>query len=85
MSQAFKAVIEGDRIKWDGPAPDVSGPIRVEVLLSGPPVRKKLVGGDGPAAAAALAQIAAMGGLGIEDPIAWQREIRKDRPLPGRE
>jgi hypothetical protein len=22
---------------------------------------------------------------GIEDPAAWQREIRKDRPLPGRE
>ena len=22
---------------------------------------------------------------GIEDPVAWQREIRKDRPLPGRE
>lgn len=21
----------------------------------------------------------------IEDPVAWQREIRKDRPLPGRE
>jgi hypothetical protein len=20
----------------------------------------------------------------IEDPVAWQREIRKDRPLPGR-
>jgi antitoxin component of MazEF toxin-antitoxin module len=25
-------------------------------------------------------------GLGmIKDPVAWQREIRKDRPLPGRE
>ena len=21
----------------------------------------------------------------IEDPVAWQREIRKDRPLPGRD
>jgi hypothetical protein len=21
----------------------------------------------------------------IEDPVAWQREIREDRPLPGRE
>ena len=21
----------------------------------------------------------------IDDPVAWQREIRKDRPLPGRE
>ena len=23
--------------------------------------------------------------LGISDPVAWQREIRKDRPLPGRD
>jgi len=22
---------------------------------------------------------------GIKDPVAWQREIRRDRPLPGRE
>jgi antitoxin component of MazEF toxin-antitoxin module len=22
---------------------------------------------------------------GIKDPVAWQREIRKDRPLPGRD
>jgi antitoxin component of MazEF toxin-antitoxin module len=26
------------------------------------------------------------GGLmGIKDPVAWQRELRKDRPLPGRD
>jgi hypothetical protein len=40
---------------------------------------------DGPAMAAALKEIADRGGLGIEDPSEWQREIRKDRPLPGRE
>lgn len=29
---------------------------------------------------------AAPGGLAsIKDPVAWQRELRKDRPLPGRE
>ena len=37
------------------------------------------------AAMEALRSITAKGGLGIEDPVAWQREIRKDRPLPGRE
>jgi hypothetical protein len=85
MSQTYKAVIEGDRIKWDGPAPELAGPIRVEVSLPGPPVRRVLQGGDGPGAAAALAAIAAMGGLGVEDPVAWQREVRQDRPLPGRD
>lgn len=35
---------------------------------------------------AALNRIAARGGIaGIEDPAAWQREQRADRPLPGRE
>lgn len=37
-------------------------------------------------AAAALAQLAKMGAFDhIEDPGEWQREIREDRPLPGRE
>jgi hypothetical protein len=36
---------------------------------------------------AALAGLRAMGGLHevIPDPAAWQRDIRKDRPLPGRD
>ena len=34
---------------------------------------------------AALQDLADMGTFAhIEDPVAWQREIRKDRPLPGR-
>lgn len=35
---------------------------------------------------AALNRIAARGGIaGIPDPLAWQREQRAERPLPGRE
>jgi hypothetical protein len=34
----------------------------------------------------ALERLAAAGGIkSIRDPVAWQREIRRDRPLPGRE
>ena len=37
-------------------------------------------------ALAALERLAARGGIrSIPDPVAWQREQRKDRPLPGRE
>lgn len=37
-------------------------------------------------ALAALDRIASRGGIaGIDDPAAWQREQRVDRPLPGRE
>ena len=31
-----------------------------------------------------LQEIADSGGLGISDPVAWQREIRQDRALPFR-
>jgi hypothetical protein len=35
----------------------------------------------------ALKELRKLGGLrgAIPDPVAWQRELRKDRPLPGRE
>lgn len=35
----------------------------------------------------ALAALRTLGGLKdvIPDPVAWQRELREDRPLPGRE
>nr|VFJ94331.1 MAG: hypothetical protein BECKH772A_GA0070896_1007010 [Candidatus Kentron sp. H]VFJ95216.1 MAG: hypothetical protein BECKH772B_GA0070898_1007310 [Candidatus Kentron sp. H]VFK01417.1 MAG: hypothetical protein BECKH772C_GA0070978_1006510 [Candidatus Kentron sp. H] len=29
-------------------------------------------------------EIANSGGLGIDHPVAWQREVRRDRPLPSR-
>ena len=32
----------------------------------------------------ALRKIARKGGVGIKDPVAWQRAERRDRPLPGR-
>jgi hypothetical protein len=35
---------------------------------------------------AALARVRALDPYrDVDDPVAWQREIRKDRPLPGRE
>jgi len=30
-------------------------------------------------------QIRALGGVSIEDPVAWQKETRQDRSLPGRD
>ena len=36
--------------------------------------------------AAALEKLAASRAVAsIEDPVAWQREVRRDRPLPGRD
>lgn len=41
---------------------------------------------SGPRMASILQRMADRGALAhIEHPVAWQRKIRKDRPLPGRE
>ncbi|MEO8648432.1 MAG: hypothetical protein ABI539_04625 [Acidobacteriota bacterium] len=87
MWEKYKATIQGDRIEWDGAAPDglsEKSPVKVEVtVVSSKPRLKKP---NGKRMAAALAKIAARGGVGsIKDPSKWQREIRKDRKLAGRD
>ena len=79
------AMLHGDRVKWlDGP-PEADEPIQTYVII---------LNKDKPdfhenrgAIMAGLLEI--LGDLGafaeIEDPVAWQREIRKDRPLPFRD
>ena len=47
------------------------------------PARKR---SDGKKMAEALEKLAESGAFAdITDPVEWQREIRKDRPLPGRD
>ena len=65
------------------PADAPRGKMKVTATLEaqdeGWPVRRER-------AMAALRRLAARGGIrSIPDPVAWQREQRKDRPLPGRE
>jgi hypothetical protein len=47
--------------------------------LDEPPERSR-----GAAMAAALQRIADAGGPEIRDPLQWERDLRTDRPLPGR-
>ncbi len=88
MPQTYRAIIEDDRIVWkDDVHPDTirrALEVQVTVPADSPQVS------DWPArrerALAAMRRIAQRGGLeGIGDPVAWQREVREDRPLPGRE
>jgi hypothetical protein len=85
MSRTYDAVLTGDRLVWKGSAPcnAESVDVKVEVLEADdvltPDERRRL-------REEALRELAAMGAFReIDDPVAWQREIRKDRPLPGRE
>ena len=85
MKRAFKAFLHGDRVEWTDGAPEVEGPLRVEVtLIEG--VDPDLDDNVSKPVSELFQNLADMGALAeIEDPVAWQREIRKDHPLPGRD
>lgn len=86
MIHIYSAILHGDRLEWTDapPTPEVRGrSVRVKIEVEDEVERaergrrmadalRKLAAGDG-----ALAE--------IEDPVAWEREIRQERPLPGRE
>jgi len=85
MSITYQAILKGDRVEWIGDAPDTNGgvPVQITVLDQSSHMENDP---RGAAMAAALQQIADTGGISaIIDPVEWQREIRKDRPLPGRD
>lgn len=84
MLPTYTAVLTGDRLTWTGDTPvgiaDTNVPVHVTLLAppSAPADRGKRM-------AAALEELAARGGIaGIGDPLAWQREQRSERDLPGR-
>jgi len=88
MLEKYRATIHGNIIEWDGEAPkDLNKKdalIKVDVTVVSP--KPKLKKPNGRKMVEALEKIAAMGGVkSIPDPDKWLREIRKDRPLPGRE
>jgi hypothetical protein len=86
MLKDYDAVVHNGRIEWRGEAPpDTSKPLDVRVTVLGeaaelsPDERRRRM-------ADALQRLAASNPFAdIEDPVAWQREVRRDRPLPGRE
>ncbi len=88
MELSYEAILKGNELEWLGEKPEETHgkkPLHVQiVILEGATVQPRRP--DPKAAAAALERMAAMGGVtSIPDPVAWQRETRKDRPLPGRE
>jgi hypothetical protein len=83
MLPTYPAVLTDDRIEWTGEAPPGLGArVRVNITLLDPP---SPTADQGARMAAALELIASRGGLtAITDPLAWEREQREDRALPGR-
>ena len=88
MLRTYEAILVGDRIEFPGGGPQEPGPLNVHVTVLG------AAGGAGAngrrergvAMAAALEKLARAGTLAtVIDPAQWQREVRRDRDLPGRE
>ena len=89
MAETYSAILKGDRLEWTGapPGPEVQGrAVAVQVsIVRDIPADLAAVADRRRRMVAALDRLAARGAFtDIEDPVAWQREARQDRPLPGR-
>ena len=84
MRETFEGVIRDGQIEWLGEPPEPSPlPLRVRVTVLETDEDRAARGAK---MAEALRGVAASGGVAsIPDPVAWQREMRKDKPLHGRE
>jgi hypothetical protein len=83
----YKALLRGDRLEWLGEAPDPQTdaplPVHVTVLEQERPVAGHA---PGHAMAALLEKLAERRTFSaITDPVRWQRELREERGLPGRD
>ncbi len=87
MMRTYKALLHGNRLEWleESPASQTDAPVSVHVTVlehgtrSGQETR-------GHAMAALLEKLAERHTFAaITDPAQWQRDLRHDRPLPGRE
>ena len=82
--ETYRAILKGNRLEWTDQGPVDLGPeqpVEVTILdgLDQMANRRKRM-------AEALEKLAASDAFSeISDPVEWQREIRKDRPLSGRD
>ena len=83
MLHTYEAVLEGDRIRWTGEKPPAAQPVRVHVTVLDEQKQDAPRGAEMAEALEKLSETEAFSE--IEDPSAWQREVRRDRALPGRD
>lgn len=87
MLRTYKAVLRGDRLEWSETPPTTAAsaqPVAVHVTIlgeaesaHGPSVGRKM--------AETLEKLAVIHALpNIKDPVEWQRSLRQERDLPGR-
>lgn len=84
MGESYRAILRGDQLEWTDVVPShLASEQPVEVTILDEPDR---IADRRRRMAEALENLAAADAFSeISDPSEWQRDIRKDRPLPGRE
>lgn len=89
MLRTYKAILRGNRLEWDEAAPETGSadqPIAVHVTILDSLDASLAALTTGQQMAAVLEQLAReTTRTVINDPVAWQREQRRDRDLPDRE
>ena len=89
MLTTYKDKLKGERLEWVDEVPPLNQQDGADVLATmlhtnGRESRDQAERGT--RMKAALDKLASLGGINsIPDPLAWQREIRQDRPLPERD
>jgi hypothetical protein len=80
MTRSYRAVISDDHIEWTNGAPERKEKLHVTVTVAD---EDQLDDSErGARMAEALVELARIGAFSeIEDSAAWEREIRRDRPL----
>ena len=81
--QTYRAILRGNRLEWTDSEPtDLNPDQPVQVAIVKARDHPDAIT-QGQRMAKALERLAASNALAdIKDPVAWQRELRKDRPLP---
>lgn len=88
MNRTYEAILHGDHLEWTGEPPDLAPgrPVRVQITLVDSPATFVDTPERRQMRVEALRALRASNPFAeITDSVAWQREVRQDRSLPGRE
>ena len=85
--RSYRALLHGDRLEWieEVPESQTDAPLQVHVMVLEQELPAE-TDARGRAMAAILEKLAKLRAFSaIDDPVKWQRAIRRDRVLPERE
>jgi hypothetical protein len=85
MLPTYRAILKGTRVIWLDAPPQLPEDAEVHITVLHPEASPPKDRDRGSAMAAALEKLSEINAFAGVDPIGWQRDVRQNRPLPGRE